>query len=133
MSKEQLKILATISWTKASTIGLLPMTMQLGMISWCVRNFRHLARIASPLTYCQQHFGDDSRSDSPHDSQPSAARLDTRKVVNAVITKSFNSSPEEVQTQALEVPFELSMDVAELTKDSSLSGVGASSVVLPFI
>jgi hypothetical protein len=63
--------------------------------------------MACSLMCCQQDFGDDSRSDSLGDSHQSAGRLDTRKVVNVVIAKSFNSSPEEVQTQALEVLFDL--------------------------
>lgn len=59
------------------------------------------------LMCCLQHFGDDSHSDSLRDSHRSAGRLDTRKVVNVVITKSFNWSPGEVQTQALEVCFSI--------------------------
>jgi hypothetical protein len=57
-----------------------------------------------------------------------------RKVVNVVITKSFNSSPEEVQAQALEVVLALTAKMGRTDEGvSSLFVAIASLVALPFI
>jgi hypothetical protein len=70
------------------------------------------------LTFLEQHFDNGSRLGDLGHSRSNVSRLDTRKVVNVVITKSFNSSPEEVQTQALEVIKPFLEGMAELTRDS---------------
>jgi len=70
------------------------------------------------LTFLGQHFDNGSRLGDLGHSRSNISQLDTRKVVNVVITKGFNSSPEEVQTQALEVIQPFLENIAGLTRDS---------------
>lgn len=110
MSNEQSKILVTTSWTEILALTVQLKTTQPDMISWYVGHFGSgsrssvwLALVLCSLTCHGQHFDDYSRPNNLHCSHSGGTQLDTRKVVNVVITKSFNLAPEEVQTQALEV------------------------------
>ena len=115
------------------------MARQVDKVSWyaATHGFDHSCLLRPALTACllthpEQQSDNASHFGSIHPSHLNETHLDTRKVVNVVITKSFNAAPDEVQTQAMEVIHSLPSG-NRLTHQAFPSSfvVAASSVVLP--